>query len=257
MRYVKPKRLQEGDTVAIISPSWGGPSVFPQVYELGLKRLREEFGLEIKEFSTARAPADFLYKNPKARAKDVNAAFADPEVKAIIPSIGGNDSIRILPYLNPDIIKRNPKILMGYSDTTTLLAYCNQLGLMTFYGPSIMAGFSQMENFPPEFAQHMRDMLFDSKPASYLAYSKWTDGYKDWKKKENLGKVKGMQRNKEGWQWLQGSGTIEGTLFGGCIEVMDFLNGTIYWPKPNFWKNKIVFLETSEEKPSPQQVLYW
>ncbi len=98
MAFIKPNKLNQGDTVAIISPSWGGPSIFPHIHENGLKALREEFGLIIKEYPTARAEADFLYHQPEARAADVNQAFADPEVKAIIASIGGDDSVRILPY---------------------------------------------------------------------------------------------------------------------------------------------------------------
>ena len=129
MPFIKPHKLKKGDTIAIISPSWGGPSVFPHIHENGLKALREEFGLSIKEYPTARAEADFLYHQPEARAVDVNQAFADPEVKAIIASIGGDDSIRILPFLNPDIIQSNPKILMGYSDTTTWISAIRSLNL--------------------------------------------------------------------------------------------------------------------------------
>lgn len=93
----------------------------------------ENLGLTIKEFPSARKDASFLYNNPEFRANDINAAFADPEVKAIISSIGGDDSIRILPYLDKKTIVQNPKIVMGYSDTSTLLTYINQLGLVTFH----------------------------------------------------------------------------------------------------------------------------
>ena len=95
---IKPKRLQKGDTIAVVSPSWGGPSIFPHVYELGIKVLKN-LGLKIKEFPSARMDADFLYKNPEFRAKDINNAFANEEVKAIFISIGVDDSIRILLFL--------------------------------------------------------------------------------------------------------------------------------------------------------------
>lgn len=149
---LKPARLANGDTVAIVSPSWGGPSIFPHVYDKGLEAIRD-LGLRIKEFPSARADNDYLFQNPRARAKDINDAFADVEVNAIFASIGGDDSIRILPFLDPVTIKKNPKILMGYSDTTTLLTYINQMGLVTFNGPSVMAGIScralvlQLANF--------------------------------------------------------------------------------------------------------------
>ena len=131
MDYIKPKKLQKGDTVAIVSPSWGGPNIFPHIYENGLKIL-EKWEIRIKEYPTARMSVGFLRENPQIRAKDINDAFADPEVKAIFTSIGGDDSVRILPFLNKKIIYNNPKILVGLSDATTLHTYCNQLGLVTF-----------------------------------------------------------------------------------------------------------------------------
>ena len=132
MKFIKPPRLNKGDTVAVISPSWGGPSVYPHVYENGLRVLREHFGLLIKEYPTAKASADKLLNDPKLRANDINDAFADKGVTAIIASIGGDDGIRVLQYLNKAIIKKNPKIFIGYSDTTIFNIYINQLGLVSF-----------------------------------------------------------------------------------------------------------------------------
>lgn len=253
MEYIKPKKLEKGDTVAIVSPSWGGPSVFPDVYENGLKIL-ESWGLKIKEYPTARANADLLRNNPKIRAKDINDAFSNPEVKAIFASIGGDDSIRILPYLNKEIISKNPKILMGYSDTTSLHVFCNQLGLVTFYGPSIMAGFSQMKSLPKSFELHVKEILFSSKSNyEYHPYNKYCDGYPDWGNKENLGMVNLLKKN-TGWRWLQGNNITQGELFGGCLEVLEMIKSTDFWPNKSFWKGKILILETSEEKSSLYQI---
>ncbi|MFA5962325.1 MAG: S66 peptidase family protein [Parcubacteria group bacterium] len=249
-----PQKLNPGDTVVIVSPSWGGPSVFPHVYENGLKILTE-WGLKIKEYPTARADAGYLRKNPEVRAKDINNAFSDPEVKAIFTSIGGDDSVRILPYLNKETIKNNPKILMGFSDTTTLHAFCNQLGLVTFYGPSIMAGFSQMKNLPESFECHVREMLFESKDDyEYIPYGEYAEGYFGWSDKNIVGKTKELKKENDGWKFLQGSGIIRGELFGGCIEVLEMMKGTEFWPQPEFWNGKILVLETSEDKPTYSQV---
>ncbi len=248
-KYKKPERLREGDTVAIVSPSWGGPSVFPHIYENGLKVLRE-WGLKIKEFPLARMDASFLRANPQVRAKDINDAFADSEVKAIFASIGGDDSVRILPFLNKKIIADNPKILMGYSDTSTFHVFANLQGLVSFYGPSIMAGFSQMESLPERFKSHVREMLFEPKESyKYKPYGEYCDGYPDWANKENLGKVHAMKKD-DGWHWLQGTTKVRGQLFGGCMEVLEMMKATEFWPAKNFWKGKIFFLETSEEKPT-------
>ena len=198
--------------MAIVSPSWGGPSVFPRVYENGLKILTE-WGLKVKEFPTARMDANFLRENPQVRAKDINDSFADPEVKAIFASIGGDDSVRILPFVDKDIIAKNPKIFMGYSDTSTLHVFVNLQGLVSFYGPSIMAGFSQMENLPESFKSHVHDILFEPKEGyEYKPYGKYCDGYLDWSNKENLGKTKSIKTD-DGWHWLQGNTKVQGELF--------------------------------------------
>ena len=253
MKYKKPKRLKSGDTVAIVSPSWGGPSVFPHIYENGLKVLRE-WGLKIKEFPTARMDAVFTRANPQVRAKDINDAFADSEVDAIFTSIGGDDSVRILPFLDKRIITKNPKILMGFSDTSTLHAFANMQGLVSFYGPSIMAGFSQMENLPESFKRNVHDILFEPKENyEYKPYGTYCDGYLDWANKEYVGKVNLMKLD-DGWHWLQGNTEVQGELFGGCIDVLEMMKATDFWPSKDFWKDKIFFLETSEEKPSIHRV---
>lgn len=253
MNFVKPRRLSVGDTVGIVSPSWGGPSVFPHIYENGLNALRN-LGLQIKEYPTARADDRFLKDNPRARAKDINDAFADPEVKGIFASIGGDDSIRILPFLDRAVIRNNPKILMGYSDTTTLLTFVNQLGLVTFNGPSVMAGFSQAAALPESFIQHVEAFLFfPEKEYEYLSFGVYCDGYLDWRDLANVGKTRELKRD-AGWRFIQGTGVVTGELYGGCIDVLEILNGTEFWASKEFWKGKILFFETSEDKPGVQKV---
>jgi muramoyltetrapeptide carboxypeptidase LdcA involved in peptidoglycan recycling len=255
MKIIKPNKLSIGDTVAIVSPSWGGPSKFPNVYELGLVTLRN-LGLKIKEYPATKKDADFLYQNPEVRANDINMAFVDPEVKAIIASIGGEDSVRILPFLDVEIIKNNPKIFMGYSDSTTINSYLNQLGLVTFNGPSVMAGFSQWNFLPNDYQKHVRQLLFENQEVyEYKAYSEFSNGYLNWSDVTDESGVKMPEKN-IGWTWLQGKGKIYGNLFGGCIEVLEMMKNTKFWPTNDFWKDKILFLETSEDKPTPDQVRF-
>lgn len=252
MNYTKPQKLKPGDVVAIVSPSWGGPRLFPHIYENGLKVLRR-WGLEIKEMPSVRMDADYLWANPEFRANDINNAFADKKIKAIFTSIGGDDSVRILPFLDKQIIAKNPKIFLGFSDATTIHTFCSINGLATFYGPSVMAGFSQMESLPSRFEEEVKKMLFTvSDNNIYHGYKKHCEGYKDWSKKENVGKTNIMIKNKP-WNFLQGDGIVSGRLFGGCIEVLEFLKGTEFWPQKSFWNYKILFLETSEYKPSVTQ----
>ena len=250
---VKSERLKKGDSIAVISPSWGGPSVFPHIYELGIETLKS-LGLKIREYPSARKDADFLYNNPEFRAKDVNNAFADQEIKAIFTSIGGDDSVRILPFLDLNIIKKSPKIILGYSDATTLNAYLNQLGLVTLNGPSIMAGFSQWASLGESFQNHIKTFLFENpENYKYEPFKTYCNGYLDWSDKLNTGKTEKMINN-SGWNWIQGDCNAQGQLFGGCIDVLEIMKSTKFWPSNGFWNNKILFLETSEDKPTPNQV---
>jgi muramoyltetrapeptide carboxypeptidase LdcA involved in peptidoglycan recycling len=256
MAFVKPRRLRPGDTVAVVSTSWGGPHVFPHVFEKGLTTLVERFGVRIKEYPTTRMSPRELVASPRQRAADLNAAFADRTVSAVVASIGGNDSARILPHLDGDLIRANPKILMGYSDTTTQLVFVHNLGLITFHGPSVMAGLAQLGNFPVAEA-HIRAVLCEARDTlRYEPYVEWVDRYLDWSDPDNDGRV-GELHPHDGWRWLNGSGTRTGRLFGGCIEVLEFLKGSRHWPAEEFWNDRVLFLETSEEKPSVRQVRAW
>ena len=123
IEFNHPKKLKSGDRIAIVSPSWGGPHTFPAIYEAGLNIMRTHLELEPVEYPTARMEPDKLSRNPELRANDINTAFSDDSISGIIVSIGGDDSVRLLPYLDTELILSNPKMLMGYSDTTTLLAY--------------------------------------------------------------------------------------------------------------------------------------
>ena len=145
---------------------------------------------------------------------------------------------------------------MGFSDTTTLNIYFNQLGLVTFNGPSIMAGFSQAYAFENKFLEHVKDILFIN-PSSYeyFSYNKYSEGYADWGNKKNIGKIKKQFKN-QGFKFLQGKGKVIGRLYGGCIEVLEFTKSTKYFPKLDFFNNKILFFETSEDVPSITQIKY-
>ena len=243
-----------------MSQSWGGPAMFPHIYDQGLKNLKEVFGLGVKEYPTTRAKPSYLYEHPEMRAKDINDAFADPEVKGIFSSIGGEDSVRVLPFIDAETALSNPKIFLGYSDAHTVVAYLNSMGLATYAGPCIMAGFSQTMEFPESFSRHVKDILFGgSDQYEYRPYPEYSERYPDWSKVENTGKTNPKRRN-PGWKWLQdGSASkVRGRLFGGCMDVLEFMKGTRYWPQnPGFWDGKILFFETSEEKPSPDMVRRW
>lgn len=111
----KPHALKPGDKIATVSLSSGGPGTFRYRYDAGKRQLEEAFGVQVIEMPHTAKPADWVARNPQARADDLMQAFSDPEIKAVFSTIGGDDSIRLIPYLDINVIKNNPKIFMGYT----------------------------------------------------------------------------------------------------------------------------------------------
>ena len=254
---IKPRKLQPGDTVAAISLSWGGPGTFPHRYEAGKRQLQDEFGLKVVETAHVLRAAEWLYKNPKARAEDLMNAFADPSIKGIISTIGGNDSIRILPYLDLGVLRSNPKIFLGYSDTTITHLACYKADLVSFFGPAIMAGFAENSGLFPYMVDSVRRSLFSSTPIGEIKPNTdgWTVEMLDWGNPENQSHKRSLNPS-AGWKYLQGKGVRQGHLIGGCLEVLEFLRGTDFWPELSAWQGAILFLETSEDAPSPSVLKY-
>lgn len=256
---IKPKKLNKGDTIAIVSLSSGlaGEAATKHRYELGKKRLEEEFGLKTKTMPNALKGIEYLDKHPEARAKDLMDAFKNKEIKAIICNIGGDDSIRLLPYIDFNIIKNNPKIFMGYSDTTTVHFMMHKAGLMSYYGPVVMCEFAENKVMHEYTKKYVTEVLFENKEnIKITSSSKWTSEYLDWSKKENNDIPRKMKDETHGYEILQGRGIFEGELLGGCLEVFQTFVGTKIWPSLDEWKGKILFLETSEEEPTPDFVRY-
>ncbi len=254
LRPIKPPRLRLGDAVAIVSPSWGGPATHPAVYEAGLHVLRTDLGLSVVEMPHARTSAEELYARPDLRAADIRQAFADPSIRGVISSIGGDDSIRVLPHLDVDALARTPKVVMGFSDTATLLTTLHRAGLVTFNGPSVMAGLAQARRLPRRFLEHLRAVLFEGRAEAYTPYGAYHVGYPDWASTEDPTALNSLQPDLDGFRVLQGTAAARGRLFGGCVEVIDFLRGTRYFPEAEFFEGRVLFLETSEEKPTPRAV---
>lgn len=258
MELIKPEKLKVGDTIATVSLSWGGAGDSDLLwrYELGKQRLEEIFGLKVIEMEHTLKGSEFIYRNPEARARDLMDAFKNPDIKAIFSCIGGDDSIRLLPYIDFEIIRNNPKIFMGYSDTTITHLICYKAGLTSYYGPSVLAEMGENIKVLDYTVEYMKKTLFSSKPIGVIPVAeKWTGERIEWII-ENKDIVKTMENN-QGYEFLQGEGIVRGRLFGGCIEVLEMAKGTIIWPKDNVFDNTILFFETSEDTPHPDNLLYW
>ena len=250
---IKPKRLQKGDRIAIVSLSWGGlgDDVFLHKFHIAKHRLEVDFGLEVVTMPHALMGSDFVAKYPQKRAEDLMAAFRDPSISAIFCAIGGDDTIRTLPYVDLEVIKDNSKIFMGYSDTTVNHFMMYKAGLVSFYGPSIMCEFGEYVEMFDYTQRAIVDVLFGEWDSYVLEPSPlWTDDYILWDE-ANMNTEHVMKDDRIGYEVLQGKGVATGHLLGGCIDVFMIVNGTSIWPTIDQWAGAMMFIETSEEKPSP------
>ncbi len=255
---LKPKQLELGDKVAIVSLSWGGLGDADLIhkYHIAKSRLENDFGLVVVPMPNALRGSEFVANHPELRAKDLMDAFTDHSISAIFCAIGGDDTIRTLPYINFDVIRSNPKIFMGYSDSTINHLMMYKAGLVSFYGPSVMCEFGEYVQMFDYTKRAVTNTLFND-TADYLIESskEWSEDWIPWEEK-NLNVAHTLQPDKHGHEVLQGSGIVSGHLLGGCIDVFMMAIGTSIWPSLDKWAGAILFVETSEEKPSPDFVKY-
>jgi muramoyltetrapeptide carboxypeptidase LdcA involved in peptidoglycan recycling len=242
---IKPEKLNIWDCIAVVSPSRWWATIFPHIFENWVKVL-EKLWYQVKQYPSCHKDVDFLYNNPEFRANDINDAFADKEVKAIISSIWGDESIRILKYLDKDLILQNPKIFMGYSDITTINIFLNQLWLVTFNWPQVMAWISQFEDMWSEFQESFKYFFENVENYEYKTFPSYSNWYLPRWDIDNVWKLKEKIPN-EWWNILQWSWTFSGKLIGGCLQVLDFMKWTEYFPQIDFFKEKIFFMEIAED----------
>lgn len=270
MKYAK--KLRKGDKVAIVSLSSGmlGEAFCSHNIEIGVKRLRE-YGLEPSFMPNSLKGIEYLKANPKARAKDLKDAFMDDSIAGIICAIGGDDTYRLLPYLLEDeefidAVHKSPKLFTGFSDTTINHLMFYKLGLSTYYGPNFICDLAEIsdEMLPyskKAFESYIEGNEYREITSSEIWYQERTDF-----SKEAVGTERISHREEHGFELLQGKECFEGRLLGGCLESLyDILTTTRYedekavcekyglFPDIEEWKEKILFIETCEEKPVPEQ----
>lgn len=256
---LKPKHLSRGDTVAVVSLSSGSlgePNLIHKYY-LAKERLERDYGLQVRAMPNALRGRDYVYRHPEARAQDLMDAFRDPSIRAVICAIGGDDTVRLLPYIDFSVLHDNPKIFTGFSDTTTNHFMMHKAGLVSYYGLSLMCDVAEYVSINEYTREMMEKTIFAPQPrldipcSSFCAFEKekvkWAE--------ENMN-IPRPRRKNTGYEILQGSGKVEGELLGGCVDVFVELFGTELWPKPEDWEGKLLLLETSEED-MPDEQLCW
>ncbi|NEC88092.1 S66 peptidase family protein [Streptomyces sp. SID12501] len=246
-----PPKPSPGDRIAVISPGAGLPGLFPRPHELGLERLRKEFGLEPVEYPATRK----MGSTPQERADDIHAAFSDPDVKAVIATIGGDDQITVLTFLDRELIRANPKPFFGMSDNTNLLAYLYNTGIVGFHGATVMTAFGRPGAMDPLTAESLRAALFTSGEYELRPAERWNDVDRDWADPATFDSEP-ETRPGTGWTWLNADRVVEGPGWGGCLEILGWLLMTDreISHDPKTYDGGVLFLETSEELPSGEEV---
>lgn len=239
------KKLKAGDKVAILTLSWGAPALFPGVFELGLSRLRAVFQLEPVELKTTR----MLDATVEEKTADLIAAFRNPDIKAVIASIGGDCQVEYVKNLPTEPFRENPKIFLGYSDNSNFCNFLWHLGIPSYYGGNIMTQFGmniKMDELTVEFLRHV---FFDTGEFALYPAVEFNEIGLDWAVEENLYKSRAYLPNKEGWIW-DGQTDAEGITWGGCLEsIGDMLLNQIEIPTLEQFGNIVLISETCEEVP--------
>ena len=250
---IKPVKIQKGDTVATISPSWGcaGSARVRWEYDLGCDRLRS-LGLNVVPAPNSLKGTAYLKANPEARADDINWAFENKDVKAIIANIGGNDAELLLPYLSESIIRNNPKIFCGYSDVMVLHLFCLRQGLITYYGDNLLTNVAENPEWHSYSKYWFERVFFETEEIGKIEPSE------DWSYDHCKHTDKDYRKHyipNQGYIRIQGEGIAEGELFGGHGEIkrLSEVYGKTLIRKEEF-EDSIFFFEDIPECCSPEQM---
>ncbi len=242
--------LKHGDTIGIVSPSWFGGEAFLPRAQRGIAQL-QRLGFRVRVAEHAFNHHGHVSDSAENRVADLHAMFADPEVTAILATIGGDHSCHLLPLIDWNRIRSNPKIFMGFSDMTVLnVAIWSQTGLVTFNGPALLTDWAEFPEMPAFSREGALRAICVPEPVGDLGESEWwTEEFLDWSTGEDATRPRRRERS-TGWRWLR-EGSAHGPLIGGCIESLQHVRGTPWWPDLT---GALLFLETSEERPAPEDV---
>ena len=274
---IKPKKLEKGDKIAIVSMSRGllGNESAKHELDIALKRLKE-YGLIPVIMPNALKSYEYLYEHPEARAQDLKDAFADDSIKGIINAIGGFDTFRTYEYLLEDEefisnVKKHPKIFTGFSDTTMNHLMFYRLGMESFYGPCVIVDLAELDNeMLPYTKEHFEKFFKEESSYEIKSSPVWYYGRKSYGK-EQIGTSRISVKEEHGYELLNGSGKVTGILYGGCIDTIynaftgsrfngdfgyepDIVKKYSILPTLEEWKSMILFIETSELRPTPEEL---
>jgi muramoyltetrapeptide carboxypeptidase LdcA involved in peptidoglycan recycling len=246
--FVDWPTLRPGDRVAVVSPSSAAPAHFPAVHERGLERLRG-LGVEPVEYPTTRRAA-----GPAQRAADLMAAFGDPAVRAVLTTIGGDDQITVLPYLDPAVVRADPKPFAGYSDNTNLLNWLWNLGVPALHGGSTMVHLARAGGPHPDSLRSLTAALFGGGDVEVRPAGAFAEDDVDWADPSALDTPAPVWPGR-GWTWHRPDRVVTGPTWGGNLEILHWNLAAGRWIRPaGDYAGCVLLLETSEELPAAREV---
>lgn len=241
-QFLAPTKAKAGDAVAVVSPSFAAPEFFPAVHEQAMRRLTEITGLVPVEYPTTRKTS-----SPQERARDLNVAFADPEIRAVIAVIGGEDQISVIPHLDPAAVRADPKPFLGYSDNTNILNWLWNHGVAGYYGGSTQVHMGPGPGVDTCHAASLRAALISGGRMEITDPGESEDMGKRWDDPAALTHY-GDREATERWAWYGPERAVTGRTWGGCIEVIQWMLTAGRFPSdPSILDGAVLLLETSED----------
>ena len=229
--------------MAVVSPSFAAPGFAPAVHEQAMERLTEVTGLVPVEYPTTRR----LDSSARDRAADLNAAFGDPEIRAVLATIGGEDQITVVPHLDADLIRSDPKPFLGYSDNTNLLNWLWCHGVAAFHGGSTQVHLGPGPAVDDVHAQSLRAALLTGERLEVTEPGESEDMGRDWLDPAALSEY-GDREPTEPWTWAGPERSVTGRTWGGCIEVVAWMLTAGRFPAdPSVVEGGVLLFETSED----------
>ncbi|MEV4181365.1 S66 peptidase family protein [Streptosporangium canum] len=247
-----PPKLTAGDRVAVVSPSFAAPGMFPAIHELAMRRLRDEFGLEPVEYPTTRR----LGATARDRAADLMEAFADPGIRAVLSTIGGDDQLSVLPFLDPAVVTADPKPFVGYSDNINLLNWLWNLGVAGYHGGSTMVHLGRGGGLHPVSAGSLRAALLTGGDMELHPVEVFSEDELDWGDPASSDRAAPTLPS-PGWSWHRPDRVVTAPTWGGNLEILHWNLAADRWIRPVAdYAGCVLLLETSEEMPSAQEVFH-
>ncbi|OOE91971.1 LD-carboxypeptidase [Salinivibrio sp. AR647] len=221
-----PPPLKKGETMGFFSPSSPATVFAPQRFERAMGYAKAQ-GFDLKAGALTGQSDHYRSASIKARAEELNQLIRDPNVRCIMSTIGGMNSNALLPYIDYAALVDDPKIIVGYSDLTALLlGIYAKTGLITFYGPALVASLGEFPPLVDETFDAFRAVTTENVtlPMTYKMPAQWTDVMIDWGEQ-----TEAKLTYENAWQFM-GKGQVNGRIIGGNLNTLSGIWGTPYMP---------------------------